>query len=119
MIFTTDVRGPGGRRLHARIVADPFRVINYVNVTVDECRRRIHSEIVAHREHRDGPLYRIHRLLTMAAKRLDETGEAKMVVDCALAVATVRSPQRATRRGRSTNSAPIPTHNSLPSGSTN
>ena len=64
---------------HARIVADPFHVVKHANLKLDECRRRVQNETLGHRGHRDDPLYRIRRLLTIAAERLDEHGEAKRV----------------------------------------
>lgn len=64
---------------HAKIVADPFHVVKHANSKVDECRRRIQNEIYGHRGHKDDPLYRIRRLLTMAHERLDVNGEAKMI----------------------------------------
>ena len=64
---------------HARIVADPFHVVKHANLKLDECRRRVQNETLGHRGRRDDPLYRIRRLLTIAAERLDENGEAKRV----------------------------------------
>jgi len=64
---------------HATIVADPFHVVKHANSKVDECRRRIQNEVYGHRGHKNDPLYRIRRLLTMAHERLDVNGEAKMI----------------------------------------
>jgi transposase len=64
---------------HARIVADPFHVVKHANAKLDECRRRVQNGLYGHRGRAEDPLYKIRRLLTMAAERLDVNGEAKMV----------------------------------------
>lgn len=62
----------------ATLVADPFHVVKHANSKLDECRRRVQNEQFGHRGHKHDPLYRIRRLLTKAAERLDEKGTAKM-----------------------------------------
>ena len=59
-------------------IADPFHVIKIANQKLDECRRRIQNELFGHRGHKQDPLYRARRLLTMASERLDEHGQAKL-----------------------------------------
>jgi len=49
------------------------------NQRLDECRRRVQNETLGHRDRKGEPLYGIRRLLTMAAQRLDERGESKLV----------------------------------------
>ncbi len=52
-------------------IADPFNVIRAANQRVDECRRRVHNDMLGHRGRKDDLLYRIRRLLTVAAENLD------------------------------------------------
>ena len=49
------------------------------NSKIDECRRRVQNEVFGHRGHKNDPLYRARRLLTMAAERLSENGQEKLV----------------------------------------
>lgn len=63
----------------ATIVADPFHVVKHANLKLDECRRRVQNETLGHRGHKNDPLYRARRILTMAAERLDEVSEARRV----------------------------------------
>lgn len=60
-------------------IADPFHVVRTANQRLDECRRRVQNETFGHRGRKGEPLYGIRRLLTMAAQRLDERGESKLV----------------------------------------
>jgi len=60
-------------------IADPFHVVRTANQRLDECRRRVQNETLGHRDRKGEPLYGIRRLLTMAAQRLDERGESKLV----------------------------------------
>ena len=40
-------------------VADPFHLIRLANPQrLDECRRRVQSEVIGHRGRKDDPLYR-------------------------------------------------------------
>jgi transposase len=55
---------------HATQVADPFHVHQLANRALDECRRRVQNETCGHRGHRDDPLYRARRRLTIARERL-------------------------------------------------
>lgn len=63
---------------HAALVADPFHVIRHANSKVDECRRRVQNETLGHRGRKVDPLYKVRRLLTMAAERLDDSGTEKL-----------------------------------------
>ena len=49
-----------------------FHVVKLANTALDECRRRIQNETLGHRGHRDDPLWRARRRLTMARERLSE-----------------------------------------------
>ena len=60
-------------------VADPFHLVKLANTRLDEVRRRVQHETLGHRGHKDDPLYRSRRLLTMASERLDDNGTRKLV----------------------------------------
>ena len=60
-------------------VADPFHLVKLANQRVDEVRRRVQNETLGHRGHKDDPLYRSRRLLTMADERLDEAGRTRLL----------------------------------------
>ncbi|MEZ5379681.1 MAG: ISL3 family transposase [Acidimicrobiales bacterium] len=60
-------------------IADPFHLIKLANQRLDEVRRRVQNQTLGHRGHKDDPLYRCRRLLTMADERLDEDGRAKLL----------------------------------------
>ena len=64
---------------HATLVADPFHVVKHANSKVDECRRRVQNEALGHRGHQRDPLYKVRRMLTMAAQRLDVDGQEKLL----------------------------------------
>ena len=64
---------------HATLVADPFHVIKHTNAKVDECRRRVQNEALGHRGRKVDPLYKVRRMLTMAAERLDVNGKEKLL----------------------------------------
>lgn len=55
-------------------VADPFHVAKLANSKLDECRKRVQNETLAHRGHKCDPPYRCRRLLTQAEERLDDKG---------------------------------------------
>ncbi len=61
-------------------IADPFHVVRNANQRVDECRRRVQNATLSHRGRKDDPLYRIRRLLTTAAERLDVRAESKLAL---------------------------------------
>jgi transposase len=60
-------------------VADPFHVVRLANTAVDECRRRVQNETLAHRGRTPDPLYRARRLLTIAAERLPDDRRQRLV----------------------------------------
>lgn len=74
--FPQDLRrGPA----RGRPGADPFHLIRLANPQrLDECRRRVQSEVIGHRGRKDDPLYRARRLLTKAHERLDERGDTEL-----------------------------------------
>jgi transposase len=49
------------------------------NQKLDECRRRVQTELFGHRGRKLDPLYRARRLLTMAEERLDEQSREKVM----------------------------------------
>jgi transposase len=59
--------------------ADRFHVVKLANAKLDECRRRVQSELFGHRGRREDPLYRCRRLLTKANERLDDNGREKLL----------------------------------------
>ena len=60
-------------------VADPFHVVKLANTALDECRRRVQNDTLGHRGHKDDPLYRCRRRLTIARERLSDTQRERMV----------------------------------------
>jgi transposase len=60
-------------------VADPFHVVKLANTALDECRRRVQNETCGHRGHRDDPLYRARRRLTIARERLSDEQHDKLM----------------------------------------
>lgn len=60
-------------------IADPFHVVRIANQKIDECRRRVQNKVFGHRGHKNDPLYRARRLLTIAPERLSENGQEKLV----------------------------------------
>jgi transposase len=81
---TLDLSGPYRKVFNdalpwATQIADPFHLIKLANQKLDECRRRVQNEVFGHRGHKNDPLYRARRLLTMAAERLSENGQEKLV----------------------------------------
>ena len=59
-------------------VADPFHLVKLANTRLDEVRRRVRHETLGHRGHKDDPLYRSRRLLTMASERLNDSGHDRL-----------------------------------------
>ena len=59
-------------------VADPFHVVRLGNRCVDDVRRRVQQQTLGHRGRKHDPLYRIRRLLTIAAERLDPRSDDKL-----------------------------------------
>ena len=84
-VVTTDLaesyrRGLDPHLAHARRVADPFHVVRVGNRCVDQVRRRVQQETLAHRGRKRDPLYRIRKLLLAGAERLDERGHDRMLL---------------------------------------
>jgi transposase len=65
---------------HTIRVADPFHVVRVANRCVDLVRRRVQNETMKHRGRKNDPLYRIRKLLLSGAERLDERGQARMML---------------------------------------
>jgi transposase len=65
---------------HATRVADPFHVVRVGNRCLDKVRRRVQNETLDHRGRKDDPLYRIRKLLLTGGERLDEDGNARMLL---------------------------------------
>jgi transposase len=59
---------------HATLVVDRWHVIRLANQCVDEVRRRVQQDKLGHRGRAGDPLYRVRKLLVMAAERLDDRG---------------------------------------------
>jgi transposase len=64
---------------HAVQVADPFHLVKLANQRLDEVRRRVQTETLGHRGHKNDPLYRSRRLLTKADERLDDRSRTKLL----------------------------------------
>ncbi|MTV27626.1 transposase [Nitriliruptoraceae bacterium ZYF776] len=60
-------------------VADPFHLVKLAGQKLDEVRRRVQNETLGHRGRNDDSLYRVRRLLVMAAERLDDHAESRRV----------------------------------------
>ena len=65
---------------HATRVADPFHVVRVGNRCLDKVRRRVQNETLDHRGRKDDPLYRIRKLLLTGGERLDENGNARLLL---------------------------------------
>jgi transposase len=83
MATVTDLHEPFRQALakhlrHATAVADPFHVVATGNRVVDRTRRPVQQQTLGHRGRKHDPLYRIRKLLVLAAERLDEHGQAKL-----------------------------------------
>jgi transposase len=63
---------------HARVVVDHFHVIRLANAVVDQVRRRTQQAILGHRGRKRDPLYRIRKLLLVAAEQLSSRGQARL-----------------------------------------
>lgn len=81
---TLDMSGPYRKAFndslgHVTQVADPFHVVKRANEAVDETRRRVQNDTFGHRGRKTDPLFRVRRLLTKAAERLDDKGNEKLL----------------------------------------
>lgn len=63
---------------HAVQIADPFHVVKLANFVLDETRRRVKNDTLGHRDRKTDPLYRNHKLMTIAHERLDADADAKL-----------------------------------------
>ncbi|WP_421122041.1 transposase [Aquihabitans daechungensis] len=76
-------RGPYRKTLgdslpEAVLVADPFHVVKLANTRLDDVRRRTQQDTLGRRGHRDDPLYRSRKPLTIGHERLDDKANAKL-----------------------------------------
>ena len=55
---------------HATVVVDHFHAIKLANAVVDQVRRRTQQATLGHRGRKHDPLYRIRKLLLVAAEQL-------------------------------------------------
>jgi transposase len=63
---------------HARVVVDHFHAIRLANGVVDQVRRRTQQATLGHRGRKRDPLYRIRKLLLVAAEQLTSRGRARL-----------------------------------------
>jgi transposase len=63
---------------HARVVVDHFHAIRLANIVVDQVRRRVQQATLGHRGRKHDPLYRIRKLLHVAAEQLTERGRVRL-----------------------------------------
>jgi transposase len=63
---------------HAIVVVDHFHAVRLANMVVDQTRRRVQQATLGHRGRKHDPLYRIRKLLLMAAEQLTEPGRARL-----------------------------------------
>jgi transposase len=68
---------------HATVVVDHWHIVRLANACVDEVRRRVQQDTLGHRGRAGDPLYRIRKLLVMAAERLDTRGWQRLAVGLA------------------------------------
>jgi transposase len=63
---------------HATVVVDHFHAIRLANAVVDQVRRRTQQATLGHRGRTPDPLYRIRKLLLVAAEQLTQRGRARL-----------------------------------------
>jgi transposase len=63
---------------HATVVVDHFHAIRLANTVVDQVRRRTQQATLGHRGRKRDPLYRIRKLLLIAAEQLTQRGWARL-----------------------------------------
>lgn len=76
--FEGYARAIRGQLPHAQLVVDHFHAIRLGNRVVDDVRRRVQQQTLGHRGRKHDPLYRVRRLLLLAAGRLDPRGWARL-----------------------------------------
>lgn len=65
---------------HTLRVADPFHVVRVANHALDLVRRRVQNQTLGHRGRKGDPLYRIRKLLSTGAERLNEQGHDRLLL---------------------------------------
>jgi transposase len=63
---------------HARVVVEHFHAIRLANTVVDQTRRRTQQATLGHRGRKRDPLYRIRKLLLVAAEQLTQQGRVRL-----------------------------------------
>jgi transposase len=63
---------------HATVVVDHFHAVRLANTVVDQTRRRVQQATLGHRGRKRDPLYRIRKLLLVAAEQLTQRGRARL-----------------------------------------
>jgi transposase len=63
---------------HARVVVDHFHAIRLANTVVDQTRRRTQQATLGHRGRKRDPLYRIRKLLLVAAEQLTQQARVRL-----------------------------------------
>jgi transposase len=63
---------------HARVVVDHFHAIRLANTVVDQTRQRTQQATLGHRGRKRDPLYRIRKLLLVAAEQLTQQGRVRL-----------------------------------------
>jgi transposase len=63
---------------HATVVVDHFHAIRLANAAVDQVRRRTQQATLGHRGRKRDPLYRIRKLLLVAAEQLTSRGRMRL-----------------------------------------
>jgi transposase len=63
---------------HARVVVDHFHAVRLANLVVDQVRRRTQQATLGHRGRKHDPLYRIRKLLLVAAEQLTSWGRVRL-----------------------------------------
>jgi transposase len=63
---------------HATVVVDHFHAIKLANMMVDQVRRRTQQDTLGHRGRKHDPLYRIRKLLLVAAEQLTSPGRVRL-----------------------------------------
>jgi transposase len=67
-----------GQLGHATVVVDHFHAIKLANTVVDQVRRIVQQATLGHRGRKRDPLYRIRRLLLVAAEQLTSRGRVRL-----------------------------------------
>jgi transposase len=63
---------------HAIVVVDHFHAVRLANTVVDQVRRRTQQATLGHRGRKPDPLYRIRKLLLVAADQLTSRGRVRL-----------------------------------------